>query len=247
MNRELTANHALRRTRPSRSGCSRHASWPPSLGWSSRSIFIRPLLAILFFARLACGAEPSAERIQSLIEKLAITNAPASLDPIFTPSKDTPKTDRRVIAYDAADELGKLGIDAFPYLLESLGDKRQSVALRRVLPSTVGDACYCIVTEQLYALPRDYRGSFYRTGADGQLHERPVFSKQLLTPANLKEWLAARHDRTLAELQLEALGWVLGQEERIGAQTRDAEEEYLTPLRAKHAELKKQVETLRRK
>jgi hypothetical protein len=64
-----------------------------------------------------------------------------------------------VAAYAAAAELNKYGKEAFPQLVAALGDNRQSIALRRVLPSTVGDACYCIIMQQVYALPSDYRGS----------------------------------------------------------------------------------------
>jgi hypothetical protein len=202
----------------------------------------------ILLAGLANAAEPSpnAVAIRALIGKLAITDSPASRDPIFTPSKDTPKTDKRVIAYAAAEDLRKFGLEAFPFLLESLKDKRQSVAFRRVLPSTVGDACFCLITRQLYSLPPDYRGSFYRTGADGKEHERPVFLKDLFTTANLKEWLASRKGHTLPELQLEALGWVLTEEERIGAPTPEAETKYLAPLRAMHVELKRQVDAARK-
>ena len=58
----------------------------------------------------------------------------------------------------------------------------------------------------------------------------------------MKAWLADREGRSLPELQLEALGWVLAEEERIGAATPKDEEAVLLPLRARHAEIKKQVE-----
>jgi len=140
---------------------------------------------------------PNAAVIRELIGKLAISDEKASPDPIYTPSQDTPKTDKRVIAYDAA--------------------------------------------KQIYALPRDYRGSFFRKGADGRRHERPVFSNDLITCSNVKAWLAEREGRTLPELQLEALGWVRAEEERIGAATPEDEKRFLAPLRARYAEIQEQV------
>src|SRR5687768_16566729 len=129
---------------------------------------------------------PNAATIRELIEKLA---SPLPHDPVV---------------FDAAERLEAFGAEAFPYLLDSLDDQRPSVPFRRVLPGTVGDACYVLISRQLYALPPYYPGSFFRSGAGGSLHERPVFSKNLLTPANLSGWLAARQGRTLPELQLEA-------------------------------------------
>lgn len=175
---------------------------------------------------------PTPAAMKALIDRLAISDAEATADPVFTPTKDTPKTDRRVIAYDAGEELVELGAEAFPSLVASLNDKRQSVAFRRTLPSSVGEACYTLITRQLYALPPGYSGSIFRKGADGQHHERPVFSKDLFSTVDLKQWLAARRGRTLGELQIEAFGWVLAEEEKIGAATPKDEEEFLSPLRA---------------
>jgi hypothetical protein len=111
---------------------------------------------------------------------------------------------------------------------------------------TVGDACRMVLGDQLYALPSEYPRSLYRTGADGECHERPVFMQELFSDG-VKKWLADRKGRTFAELQLEALSWVLAEEERIGGKTAKDEEEFLAPLRARRAELQKQVDTAREK
>ena len=55
--------------------------------------------------------------IADLIERLAISNEPAADAPVFSPREDTPDTDPRVIAYDAAEKLRAFGKDAFPQLL----------------------------------------------------------------------------------------------------------------------------------
>jgi len=190
----------------------------------------------------AAKPSPHEAEIRELIDKLAISEKVATEEPVLTPSKNTPATDKRVIAFAAAAKLRAFGAEAFPYLLDALDDKRQSVGFRRVLPSTVGDACFCVIEEHLYALPKDYRGSFYRQGKDGKNHERPVFLKELFSPATIRDWLEERRGRRLEELQLEALGWVLDEEEKIGAATPGDQKNFLRPLRTKYAELTKQVE-----
>ena len=155
----------------------------------------------------------------------------------------TPTTDPRMVAYDASRQLDTFGKVAFPQLVASLGDKRQSVAFRRVLPSTVGDACYCIVVWQLYDLPPNYQGSFYRTGLDGKLHERPTFMKHLWSAETLPKWLDDRQNRTLPEMQIEALGWVRSEEEKIGIHDPGDDETFLKPLREQLAKVKGELIT----
>jgi hypothetical protein len=182
-----------------------------------------------------------AEQIRDLIEQLAISPDDASQGPIYTPSRDAPKTDKRVIAYAAGDKLQKFGVEAFPLLLASMNDRRQSVAFRRALPSTVGDACYCIVMWQIVDLPENYRGSFVRKGADRQSYGRPVFSEHLFDPDTIKPWLAARSGRSLPELQLEAVSWTLERELNIGVQNEADEKTYIAPLRSQCEKLRLQI------
>jgi predicted DCC family thiol-disulfide oxidoreductase YuxK len=210
-------------------------SWMALIGWMNMGGCAAPAKKAV---DAPAAVSPGSAAIQALIEKLAISDDEAASGLIFTPRVDTPKTDSRMIAYDAAEQLQKFGAEAFPLLLASLDDKRQSVAFRRVLPSTVGDACYCLITRQLYELPREYSRSIYRRGADGRQHERPIFGHDLFDTVDLRQWLAARKDRTLRQLQIEALGWVLSEEEQIGASTPDDEKSVLEPLRAQYRMLK---------
>jgi hypothetical protein len=186
-------------------------------------------------------ASPNAGKIRDLIEKLAISNEVASPDPIYTPLPGTPQSDPRFIAMRTGKELEKYGMEAFPYLLASFGDQRQSVAFRRVLPSTVGDACFCIIMWQIIPLLPNYRGSFFRTGADGKMHAHPVRSKHLFEPETLNDWLAARPNRSLPQLQLEAIEWVLAEEEKIGFRTPREEATYIAPLREERDKIRKEI------
>jgi len=208
---------------------------------------MRDLLCTLIVLPFVCGCgeEPSTKKdigsqVEALIEKLAISEEPAGKKPIYSPDRDTPKTDKRVIAYEAACELKKHGKRAFPFLLRHLDDKRQSVAFRRVIPHDVGDACFCIIRDQVFCLPKDYRGSIYRTGGDGKMHERAYFSApDLFTYKTIGPWLEARKGKSLEAMQVEALEWLIEQEKRIGFQDEEAKKKFLYPLERQLAVLRK--------
>ena len=198
-----------------------------------------PLFLLISYTILCgCAGSPPEQKnrstssdIEALIEKLAISEQLAGDFPVYTPSRNTPKTDKRIVAYDAADKIKSYGKLAFPYLLKHLGDKRQSVAFRRVIPHDVADACYCIIRSQVFLLPESYHGSFYRKGADGENHGRPYFLKPaLFTPQTIESWLAERRDMTLSEMQIEALQWLIEKEKEIGFQNKEDKKKFLYPL-----------------
>jgi len=194
-----------------------------------------------------CTKAPSGQQgpvagaeIEALIEKLAISDEPAINGPIYTPSKNTPRTDKRVVAYDAAKKLMSYGKQTFPYLLKHLDDKRQSVAFRRVEPHNVADACFCIIRMQVFFLPEDYRGSFCRTGADGKMHDRAYFLKPaLFTYDTIESWLEERKEKSLEEMQVEALQWLIEQEKRIGFQNKKDKKDFLYTLERQLSKVKK--------
>ncbi len=174
-------------------------------------------------------------RVPALIEKLAILQEPAGEEPIYTPPIHTPRDDPRVVAYDAACELKRLGKQVFPFLLEHLADKRQSVAFRRVVPYDVGLACFCIIEDHILVVPHDFPNFVQRKGADGEVHYRPfyaahLFSRGLFDSTTVAAWLEARADRTLAEMQVEALDWLIMGESEIGFPDEKERAEILGPL-----------------
>jgi hypothetical protein len=204
----------------------------------------------LLFEKLGEKSEPVPDlaslsldqRIDALIERLALSGEPAAEGPVFSPSKDTHPSDRRVIAYQAADQLEKIGYPAFPKLAAKLDDRRQSAAFGRWKRMDVGMACYSILMWQIYSLPDDVSGSFYRQGADGKMHERPVYFDQIWEQEGLGPWLDARKAKPLADIQLEALSWVLERERAIGAADEEARLDHIAPLERRLEELKKQSE-----
>lgn len=191
-------------------------------------------------ASIRANNQGNADRdILELIGKLAISDQPAVDGPVFAPTDQTPASDSRVIAYQAAEKLGEYGKEAFPQLLAHRHDERQSVAFRRVLRHSVGLACYSIIEDLIYNLPEDYPGSFYRTGADGEMHARPrFFAPGIFDASTVEQWLKDREDKSLTELQIEALEWLIAKEEAIGFAADADREQILVPLQRQVSRLK---------
>ena len=191
-----------------------------------------PLLSV--FILLGCGgphdmphsveveSPPSAEVIENLIEELAISSGP-------TGDADG----RRARAFAAAEELHAMGKHAFPHLLEHLDDKRESVGFQRLnRQQYVGEACYCIITYKILDIPPDFAMSIFRTGADGKSHERPYSSAEqgLFDSSTITAWLKQRESEPLAALQVEALEWLLEEENKIGYPDRSSKATIHDPL-----------------
>jgi len=130
---------------------------------------------------------------RGLVELLAITGEAAVRAPIFTPDRDTPETDRRIVAYAAAEKLREMGTKAFPVLLANFGDGRQSVAFRSAIPHTVGFACFCIIEDVVDPDPPGYH--HYRPGQVAFL----MFDKDLMAL-----WWKERAGRDVKALRIEA-------------------------------------------
>jgi hypothetical protein len=202
------------------------------------------LVAVLTTISVAIAADDATDqKIRALIEKLAISDRPAPKEPLVT--YNNPKNAELVQRVEAtASEIEKFGSIAFPQLMAHLDDPRQSVPFRRVLPSTVADACLSIIMRQVYALPNGYSetASLYRRGADGKLHEQPVWSRQIYDGVGARKWLTDRKNRTLRELQLEAVEWMLKIQKEIGARTTAEREEYIAPLEAQVTKLRREAD-----
>jgi len=181
------------------------------------------------------------DRIKSLIDQLAISDEPAKDGPIFEPSINTPTMDLRVKAYDASVELEKFGIAAFPQLLEHLDDNRQSVHFSAVVRARVGLACRSILRWQLHSLPKGYPHSMGRYDAEEKYHLRPAYIT-IYHDEDVKEWLKEREGKSLTELQIEVVAWILDGERKIGVKDDDDKERiignlegHLKALKAKQA------------
>ena len=128
----------------------------------------------------------------ALIERLAISDEPAVYEPIYTPGPYAPKTDFRVVAFDAADKLATMGTRAFPTLVQSLSDERQSAGFGNYLRHTVGIACFRTLQDQVEFYP--YPGKYLPYEVQFLRFDKPLTS----------QWWRERSGRTLKELQIEA-------------------------------------------
>ena len=83
-----------------------------------------------------------------------------------------------------------------------------------------------------------------RKGADGKRYSAPDFFEDTLTDGwlhgnlllnkgKMLAWWKARSHRTLRELQLEVIEWMISREEERGFRSESDRERYLAPLKAK--------------
>lgn len=194
-----------------------------------KTILVAALAAsYLWIASTAPSAAQTPEEIQlaaQMIGWLAIPKTPVPPDTVVLDQNAIEERTRCAVR-----KLTGLGLSAFPELIARLNDPRPALPFRNVLPGTVGDACYCILSGQLYALPRDYPASLFRRGKNGELQARPTTERHLFTAESLPTWLASRKDKTMAELQLETFTWVYNVEWSIGTSSKDEFNKYITPL-----------------
>jgi hypothetical protein len=185
---------------------------------------------------------PLDKRIDTLISRLVLSEDNGK-GVVFTPSKRTLPSDRRMIAFNAADELTKIGYPAFPKLVASLEDRRQSVTMGRYNRSDVGMACRVILRSQIYSFPEGYAFGFFRKGADGKEHENSYYADRDFFGNDLGAWIMARKDKSLLGIQIEVLTWVVERERDIGAATEEDRQGYIVPLEKRLDELKRALET----
>ena len=198
------------------------------------------------FERLGAKPEPAEDlsklpldqRIDALISRLVLSEEEGDRF-VFTPAKGTLRSDRRMIALEAVEELIKIGYPAFRALAASLEDRRQSISMESYKRKDVGMVCYHILTHQIYAMPKGYSYSLRRQGSDGKSHRRPGFGNDVFPSGGLAAWLESRRGKPLVEIQIEALSWVLDMEKQIGARTEEERQIYIAPLEQRLDELKK--------
>lgn len=133
---------------------------------------------------------------------------------------------------------------AFPYLISHLGDERKSSTTceRSVTGMTIEQACLVILQDIIHIIPEDYPPSLYREGADGKLHPRPYIcsvENSIFTSESAEDWFKQRENKTLKELQIEALEWVIEGERKIGFRDNAKKELILSPLLRQLKRMKK--------
>ncbi len=202
---------------------------------------IHCILALATITLSSVGAKETTpnEDPAELIERLALSVGPA---------KDATRTynkEKQDFAYAAADKLRRQGEKSHGLLLKHLTDERLSVPFEAVRYATVGHACYHILRQQIFACPDDYGyDGYWRKGADGRLYRNPYFYEtndlkpSLFGRSTLKEWLKAREGRSLRDLQIEALSWLIKREQAIGFQNENDKKQYLYSLQRQLEKIK---------
>jgi hypothetical protein len=154
------------------------------------------------------------DTIEELINQLATKNpAPANVKGANYHYRypDGWKYERQDVVVRAAEKLVAIGTEAFPQLIDHLGDNRysysdQAIAAEkeRYYRRTVGYYCNELLVRQVdhhFA----WGGKFSDLGIGPTLHRHPPF----LAKDTISEWWATNRKRPLWELQADAFRWAI--------------------------------------
>jgi hypothetical protein len=182
--------------------------------------------------------QPSAQRVKSLIEQLVSPN-PKSItgeeDKNVAPDYRLPPgfdREKQQPVRWARYTLRRLGPQAFPALIERWGDDRYCVTVSHRLSGycrnrSVGDICREIVFDQIQPY------SYWQAGDDDPRGRprRPSYPAFFLgSQAAARQWCGKNQNRTLHEIQLEALEWVIAEEGKHPRDFTDKERQTLQKI-----------------
>ena len=207
---------------------------------------MRSLIAI---AIMLCGSatysgteppqETSENEIRALLDQLVSQNPmpiTAKEDPRVEPDYRLPDNydrGKQKVVRAARVKLKQIGPVAFPYLVERWSDNRYCMTMSvgingYCFNATVGDVCRDIVYDQLQTY-----GTWPRTEDDPRgKPKRPGYpSAHLATPEAAKKWLKENKGKTLYELQLMVIDWVINEETKHPNDFTDDEKTQMKKLR----------------
>lgn len=135
-------------------------------------------------------------------------------------------------SYKAYDELLKSkNRKTIVSLSKYFDDSRTAISMRAVSHSTLGDTCFEIIEMILFNFPKGYAYGYNRRGKDGKSHQNPYYShEKLFTKDNFPQWLNARKDKSLLDMQIEVLEYVINAEKKIGFRSIADKNNYLKLL-----------------
>ncbi len=177
---------------------------------------------LLFILAGVCSADPpeKTEYTDADIEKLVAQLVSPNQAPEIqgTSAKYGPNFDRKAqkLIYESWQTLRRLAPRSFPFVFDSLGDKRYSLTedsgdLEKNY--TVGFLSRDILVSSLQ--PDVWGHKEFGTSYRRRPHQPDYVSHyKLLAPKSSKEWWKTRKDRSLRELQIEVLEWILVEERR---------------------------------
>jgi hypothetical protein len=130
----------------------------------------------------------------------------------------------------ACDNLTELGPRAFPFLIERLEDKRYclTIEVAGYENESVGAICRWIIDTQLQPY-----GYFQKGYADPRgKPKRPGYAATFLKSQKAaRQWWDKHKDKTLSQMQLEVLDWVIAEETKRRGDFTEAERRALQDLR----------------
>ncbi|MBC7856106.1 MAG: hypothetical protein IAF94_21970 [Pirellulaceae bacterium] len=211
----------------------------------NQSIMSAALTLTLSLAAVAPAQEPTAgngragefrSQVESLIAQLRSPNKdpnPKSEPRIDFPDDYDHKAQSKV--EEAIEALKSLGKAAFPILIEHADDPQysKSISSAVLLSRSVGEVCGDLVEDQVDLSPMNYKS---RKGKNGKHHgfHRDYFGKYWKGVKSrremLEKWWMENSDKSLQEMQIEALESAISDEKAIGFPTKRDEEFYLKPL-----------------
>lgn len=196
--------------------------------------------AVVIVSPQLFAQEATPKEIRALVEQLASPNPKPitgsedkSVAPNFRLPKEFDKTKQKAV-HEARAQLKKLGPSAFPFLIERWEDKRycvtKSVGINGYCyNATVGDVCRDIIYDQLQpygfwpVIDGDPRGKPKRPGYP---------SKHLGSAKTAETWFEQHKGKTLFEMQLMVIDWVIEEETKNAGNFTDAEKSTLEQIRA---------------
>ena len=183
----------------------------------SRIIALCSILICHLQLATAQDADVSDEQIDRLISELVSPNeAPKRSGPLAVYPEGYDKDAQRKVS-KAYQALRKVGPKAFQRLFKHFDDKRFCMngdGGETQVNKTVGQVCIHLIDSQIE--PYSARGG--PGSRFSQRSSRPpnYFSHfKLEDPKNAHEWWETRKDKSLKELQIEVLEWVMKEEEKL--------------------------------
>jgi hypothetical protein len=180
---------------------------------------------------------PTANEIKALIDRLVSPNPAPDTDKLKAsearadrgfPRDFDHKKQKQV--HRAVAKLMELGPRAFPFLIERWEDKRYclTTAVAAYVNESVGDVCRSIIADQLQPYGIHQKG--YADPRGKPL--RPNYAGTFLKSQKVaRQWWKKHKDKTLRQMQLEVLDWVIAGEAKRPRDFTDAERRELQNLR----------------
>ncbi len=217
--------------------------------------------SILLFLVIVSAAAPTTraiepqknitgQEIKALVDNLISPNPKpitGDEDPKEAPDYRIPPgfdQEKQELVRKAVVDLKGLGIRAFPFLIDRWDDDRYCLTISEGLNGycrnqTVGKTCKMIIFDQIQPYG-NWQGIADPAGL--KLAWRPSYPNEFFaSKQDAKKWYEKHKDKSLVEIQLEVLDWVIAEEAKNSEQYPEKEREFLQKTRKDLVESKKPI------